>query len=94
MGDRNLFQQTGDDVGGMDVEYEQHEWVVAKSLLDVNDACSRTLEELLVHATRDEAEAVDPAELRRQLEDVINRHERVLDELELARDALADLERE
>lgn len=72
-------------------EYENPEWVVSKSLLEVNDACSRTLEEFLLQATRPENDLSAEA-LEEQMDDLITRHERLIAELELAKRALGDLE--
>jgi hypothetical protein len=72
-------------------EYENPEWVVSKSLLEVNDACSRTLEEFLLQATRSENDLSGEA-LEEQMDDLITRHERLIAELELAKRALRDVE--
>lgn len=68
-------------------DIDRPSWVVAKSLLEVNRACDRTLEDLLLYATEPEA-SVEPTEVERRLDAVIERHERLLDDLRLAKHAL------
>lgn len=92
MGELNMVQSPEDDVEEAGAAYGRPKWMLAKSLLDVNDACSRTLESLLLQVTRDDSNVSDE-ELRRQLEDVIHRHEQLVNELELAREALEEAER-
>lgn len=70
---------------------EDPEWTVSKSLLEVNDACNRTLQEFLLQTTRAESNLSVEA-LEEQIDDLIARHERLVVELELAKRALDDLE--
>ncbi|MFC3477423.1 hypothetical protein [Halobacterium litoreum] len=87
MGDRNTVQQSRGvlDVNGP--QFENRQWIVAKSLLEVNDACTRTLEDLVFHATRPDADDRSD-QLKQQIDDMIRRHERLVAELELAREAI------
>jgi hypothetical protein len=76
--------------GEAEYEVEDPKWTLAKSLLQVNEACDRTLEQLLLYSTRDVADGYCADQLESQLEHAIHRHEEVLEQLELARRALAE----
>lgn len=71
---------------------EDPEWVVVKSLLEVNDACSKTLETVMLYSATDRLDDLPADDLGRQLDELIEKQRRTIVELELARDALADLD--
>lgn len=69
---------------------EDPEWVVAKSLLEVNDMCTSTLEQFMLYATSDRFDEVPEDHLGAQLDELIEKHTQAVVELELAKEALVD----
>lgn len=68
------------------------EWVVAKSLLEVNDTCTDTLQQFLLYSSTDRLDELPADELTLQLDELIERQRRAIAELELARDAIRELD--
>lgn len=73
---------------------EEAEWVVVKSLLDAQDACTNTIEEFLLYTTTDRTEGLPTEELRERLDELIAKQESAVTEMELAKRALTDLDTE
>lgn len=73
-------------------DVEVPEWVVVKSLLEVNDACSSALESVMLYSTTDRLDELPADELELQLDALIEKQRRTIAELELARDALRELD--
>lgn len=89
--ERNAVRREGDSLSETGASVTEHEWVVAKSLLEVNSACTDTLEAFLLYASRDRLDEMPAEELADRLDDLIERQTRAIAELELARDAVVDL---
>lgn len=67
-------------------------WVVAKSLLEVNDTCTDTLQRFLLYSSTDRVDELPADELSLQIDELIEQQRRTIAELELARDALRELD--
>lgn len=75
-------------------ELEAPEWVAVKSLLEVNDACTGALEEFMLYSTTGRMDDLPADELAVQLDELIEKQRRAITELELARDAIRELDAE
>ena len=73
-------------------EMEEPAWVVVKSLLEVNDTCTDTLEQFLLYSATDRLDELPADELSVQLDELIERQRRTVTELKLARDAIRELD--
>ncbi len=91
MTDRDAGVREGESLSGGD-SMDDPEWVVAKSLLEVNNTCTDTLEAFLLYANRGRLDDLPAEELAAQLDELIEKQTRAVAELELARDAIADLD--
>lgn len=92
MTDRDAGVREGESLSGTDASIDEPEWVVAKSLLEVNNTCTDTLEAFLLYANRDRLDELPAEELASRLDELIEKQTRAVAELELARDALAGLD--
>ena len=93
MGEDDNLQRTVSD-SNTQLGVEAPEWAVVKSLLDVENTCTNTLEEFLLYATTDQLDDLPVEDLRRRLDDLIARQERAVAEMELAKRALTELDAE
>lgn len=74
-------------------ELEELEWVVAKTLLDANARTTEAFEYHLLRACRDD-ESVDAESMLANIRQAITEHERIIENLEVAAEAVAELESE
>ncbi|WP_232686426.1 hypothetical protein [Halobacterium zhouii] len=93
MGDEDDVQRTVAD-GTDDSGVESPEWAVVKSLIDVENATTATMEEFLLHTTTDATDDLPVENLQERLDDLIAKQERAVAELELAKRALTELDAE
>lgn len=73
---------------------ETPEWVVVKSLLEVENATTNVMEEFLLHTTTGATDDLPAEDLQERLDDLIAKQERAVAELELAKRALTELDAE
>lgn len=92
MTDRDAAGQEGESLSRMDGTMNDPEWVVAKSLLEVNNMSTDTLEAFLLYANRNRLDELPAEELAARLDELIEKQTRAVAELELARDAIAGLD--
>ncbi|WP_336036247.1 hypothetical protein [Halobacterium yunchengense] len=68
------------------------QWAVVKSLLEVNSACTNTLEDFLLYSSTGRLEDLPAEELTARIDELAERQRRTLEELELAKEALRELD--
>ena len=79
-----------DDAFG-DATAEETEWIIVKTLLDANARTSQALEHHLLR-TYYQQRAPDIEEMRTCVEEAIEEHERIVEDLRLTVEALGELE--
>ncbi|ELZ65102.1 hypothetical protein C5B91_08375 [Haloferax sp. Atlit-10N] len=79
-GERLEFDELPDD-GTVD-------WTITQALLAASDSTSRALESHLLQAQYHDDAGADTAATARHIDDAIDRHTRIIEDLRLARDAL------
>lgn len=73
---------------------EEPAWVAVRSLLEVNDACTSALEEVMLYSSTGRLDGLDGDRLASHLDDLVEKQRRAVAELELARDAVRELDSE
>lgn len=91
MAQREIVAETSSDDSYEN--YPEMWWTLAKSLLDANALSTRALEYHLVGTHRPDA-SPNAESMRTCVRQAINEHERIIEQLELAEQAIADLQRE
>ena len=79
-GDSGEFDELPDD-GPVD-------WAITRSLLAASDATSAALELHLVQTQYNECSDTDPTAIRRHIDEAIEHHERIIEDLRFAREGL------
>lgn len=79
-GDSGEFEELPDD-GTVD-------WVITRALLAANDATSAALEMHLVQTQYRDSAASNATSIRRQIDEAIEHHEQIIEDLQFAREAL------
>ena len=64
------------------------DWTIVRSLLTANEATSRALESHLLQAYYDESKGAKTESTEQYVERAIARHERIIEDLQFARDLL------
>ena len=91
MTDRESISEGGTRLSQEPTEMQEPAWVLAKSLLEVNETCTNTLEHFLLYSATNRLDDLPADKLSTQLESLIERQRRTVTELELAKDALDEL---
>ncbi|WP_135807157.1 hypothetical protein [Halorussus marinus] len=81
MAKRDILEEVSDGD-----DWQNWEWLVAKSLLDANAHSSRAFEQHLLYTYHADADG-DSEEMCRHIERAIEEHERIIEHLELAAQA-------
>jgi hypothetical protein len=79
---------------GQPPEIEEPAWVVVKSLLETNDTCTDVLEEFVLYSATNRMDELPADTLSARLDELIEKQRQTITELELARDAISELESE
>lgn len=74
-------------------EHRELEWVVAKSLLDANACTVEAFEYHLLRTYRDDA-SPNVESMQTNIQQAIDEHERIIENLEVAAQAVAELQSE
>jgi len=80
--------QSSYSIGGNE-QFESPEWVVMKSVIDSQMQLSQILEQQALYTCRDEPE-LESEEIQRLLEDARQAHERALENIDIALQAVSD----
>ncbi|CAM2747314.1 hypothetical protein [Halobacterium salinarum] len=90
----NTVHEPTGSTAGQTADIEDPTWVVVKSLLETNTATTNALETVMLYAATDRIDDLPADALAAHLDDLIETQRRTITELELARDAISELNAE